>query len=64
MHKRLQYELSFSTENFLRMKMGSFKKSFLKKCYNILKFANFENGGTAIQRDILRAMRKNCQLLH
>ena len=38
--------------------MGSFKKSCLKNCYKILNFANFENGGTAIQRDILRAMQK------
>ena len=36
--------------------MGSFKKSCLKNCYTILKFANFENGGTDIPRDILRAM--------
>ena len=38
--------------------MGSFKKSCLKNCYKILKFANFENGGTNIQRVILRAMRE------
>ena len=38
--------------------MGSFKKSCLINCYKILNFANFENGGTAIQRDILRAVRK------
>ena len=36
--------------------MGSFKKSGLKDCYKILKFANFENGVADIQRDILRAM--------
>ena len=36
--------------------MGSFKKSYLKNCYKILKFANFEDGGTDIQRDILRAI--------
>ena len=36
--------------------MGSFKNSCLKNGYKILKFANFENGGTAIQRDILHAM--------
>ena len=54
LHKRVQYEFSFRTENVLRMKMGSFKKSSLKKCYKILKFANFENRGTDIQRDILR----------
>ena len=38
--------------------MGSFKKSCLKNCYKILKFANFENGGTGVQRVILCAMRK------
>ena len=38
--------------------MESFKKSCLKNCYKILNFADFENVGTAIQRDILRAMRK------
>ena len=38
--------------------MGNFKKSCLKNCYKILNFANFENGDTAIQRDVLRAMRK------
>ena len=36
--------------------MGSFKKSCLKDCCKILKFANFENGGADIQLDILRAM--------
>ena len=36
--------------------MGSFKKSCLKNCYKILKFVNFENGGTDVQRGILRAM--------
>ena len=35
--------------------MGCSKKSCLKNCYNILKFANFENAGTDIQRDILPA---------
>ena len=29
--------------------MVSFKKSCLKNCYKILKFANFENGGIDIQ---------------
>ena len=58
LHKRLQHEISFITENVLRMKMGNFKKSCLKNCYKILKFANFQNWGTAIQRDILRAMWK------
>ena len=38
--------------------MGSFKKSCLNNCYKVLNSANFENGGTTIQRDILRAMRK------
>ena len=38
--------------------MGSFKKSCLKKYYKILKFANFENGGTDIQGVILCAMRE------
>ena len=38
--------------------MGSFKKSCLKNCYKILKFANFENGSTDIQGVILRAMRE------
>ena len=41
------------------MKLGSFKKSCLKNRHKILKFANFENGGTDIQRYILRAMVKN-----
>ena len=36
--------------------MGSFKESCLKNCYKILDFANFENGGTAIQGVILLAM--------
>ena len=37
--------------------MGSFKKSCLKNCiFFFLKFANFENGGTDIQRDVLRVM--------
>ena len=36
--------------------MGSFKESCLKNCYKILNFANFENGGTAIQRDNLLPM--------
>ena len=36
--------------------MGSVKKSCLKNCYKILKFAKFENGGSDIQRDILRAL--------
>ena len=36
--------------------MGSFEESCLKDCYKILNFANFENGGTAIQQDILLAM--------
>ena len=58
MHKRVHYELSFRTQNCLRMKMGSFEKSCLKNCYKILKFANFENGGTDIQGVILRAMRE------
>ena len=35
--------------------MESFKKSCLKNCYKILKFANFENGGTNIQREFLCA---------
>ena len=38
--------------------MGHFKESCLKNCYKFLKFVNFENRGTAIQQDILRAMRK------
>ena len=38
--------------------MGSFKKSCLNEYYKILKFANFENGGTDIQGVILRAMRE------
>ena len=45
MPKCVQYELSFRTENVLRMKMGNFKKSCLKKYHKILKLANFENGG-------------------
>ena len=60
LHKRLKYEFTLRTESVLWMKMGSFKKSCLKNCYKILKFANFENGGTATQRDILLAM---CKLL-
>ena len=58
MHKRVHVEFIFRTENGLRMKMRSFKKSCLKDCYKILKFANFENGGTDIQGVILRAMRE------
>ena len=38
--------------------MGSFKMSCLKNCFKIVKFANFENGGTDIQQGILRAMWK------
>ena len=44
LHKRVQYEFSFRTENVLRMKMGNLKKSCLKTCYKILKFAKFEMG--------------------
>ena len=58
LHKRVHYKFSFRTENGLRMKMGSFKKSCHKTCYKILKFAYFENGGTDIQGVILRAMRE------
>ena len=58
LHKHVQYEISFRTENVLRIKMESFKKSCLKNYYKIVKFANFENGGTDIQRGILRAMWK------
>ena len=58
MHKRVHYELSFRTENVLRMKTGSFKKSCLKNCYKILKFTNFENEGTDIQGVVMRAMRE------
>ena len=58
MHKPVHYEFSFRTENGLRMKMGSFKKSCLKNCYKILKFASFENGGTDNQEVILRAMQE------
>ena len=58
LHRRVQYEFSFRTENVLRMKMGSFKNSCLKNCYKKSKFANSENGGTGIQRDILRAILK------
>ena len=56
LHKRVQYEFSFRTENALRLKMGSLKKSSLKNCCKILKFANFENGIIDIQRDILGAV--------
>ena len=56
LHKRVQYELTFRTGNVLRMNMGSFKESCRKNCYKIWNFANFENGGSAIQRDILLAM--------
>ena len=43
--------------NDLPMKMESFKKFFSKKnCNKTLEFANFENGGIDIQRDILRVM--------
>ena len=38
--------------------MGSFKKSCLINCDKILKFANFENGGTGIQLGILRVVSK------
>ena len=58
MHKRVHYEFSFKTENGLWMKIGSLKKAYLKNCYKILKFANFEKGGTDIQVVILRAMRE------
>ena len=64
MHKRVHYEFSFRTENVLRMKTGSFKKSCLKNCYKILKFTNFENEGTDIQRVIMRAMREILPILH
>ena len=56
LHKRVQFEISVRTGYVLRMKIGSFKESCLKHYYKILNFANFENGGTAIQRDILLAM--------
>ena len=36
--------------------MGSFKKSYLKNCYKILKFANFENVGIGTEQDILHAL--------
>ena len=36
--------------------MGSSKKSGLTNCDKILKFANFENGGTDILRDKLHVM--------
>ena len=36
--------------------MGSFKKACLKNCCKILKLVNFENGGTDVQRGIMRAM--------
>ena len=36
--------------------MGSFKQSDLTNCDKILKFANLENGGTDIPRDILHVM--------
>ena len=62
LHKCVQYEISLRTENVLRMKMGNFKKSCLKIIYKILKFANFENGGTAIQRDICMLCENSCQL--
>ena len=38
--------------------MGIFKKSGLTICDKILKFANFENRGTNIWRDILHVMQK------
>ena len=56
MHRCVQYEFNFRTENVFRMKMGSFKKSCLRNCYKIFKFANFENGGIGTQRDILLAI--------
>ena len=58
MHKNVQYELSFRNENVLRMKIGSFNKSCLTNMDKILKLANFENGGTDIQRNILHVMGK------
>ena len=36
--------------------MESFNKSCLTNCDKILKFANFENEGTAIKWDILHIM--------
>ena len=36
--------------------MGSFKKSCLTNWDKILTFANFENGGTNIHRDILHVI--------
>ena len=50
--------LALKNLNVLRMKMGRLKKVMSRKCYKILKFANFDNGGIDIQRNILRAMRK------
>ena len=56
LHTCSQYEFSFRIKNVLRMKMGIFKKSALTNCDKILKFANLENGGTDIPRDILHVM--------
>ena len=64
MHKRVHVEFIFRSENGFRMKMGSFKKPSLKNCYKILKFANFENGGTDIQGVSCVLCEKSCQLLH
>lgn len=50
--------------NIFGMKIGSFKKSCLKKCDKILKFAILKVGGTAIQLDILHVYEKSCQFLH
>ena len=58
LHKNVQYELSFRNENIFRTKLVSFKKSCLTNWDKILKFANFENGGSDIQRNILYVMWK------
>ena len=49
----VQYEFGFWNENVLRVKGGYFKKVTTRKsCQN----ANFENGGTTIQINILHAL--------
>ena len=51
-HFSVQFEFGFWTENVLRVKGGHFKVMTHKLCLN----ANFENGGTTIQTDIMHVL--------